>query len=169
MIRKNLRRDRTGNDASPCCFAIDTRSSGQHYCRKIRPRHNVSDCCATICFKRGSKHRRQWLGCGNSIPRYVFQVLKMRWTLISIPRTLRDTQMDGGEPGCPNDYRSPLATSSRGPILRCTSPVLANSEVATALIEVRLVGHSGLDLPMLSFSHLTHHRYAGFQKLPLCG
>ena len=35
---------------------------------------------------------------------------------------------------------------------------MADSEVATALIEVRLVGHSGLDLLTLSFSHFDPER-----------
>ena len=29
-----------------------------------------------------SKHTRQWLGCGNSIPRYVFPLSKTWWALI---------------------------------------------------------------------------------------
>ena len=31
-----------------------------------------------------SKHRRQWLGCGNCIPRYVFPVSKTWWALIGM-------------------------------------------------------------------------------------
>ena len=30
-----------------------------------------------------SKHRRQWLGCGNSIPRYVFPISKTCWALMA--------------------------------------------------------------------------------------
>ncbi len=53
-----------------------------------------------------SKHIRQWLGCGNSIPRYVFPISKTCWALIGGPKTSRDTKKDCGEPGCPNDRRS---------------------------------------------------------------
>ena len=61
-----------------------------------------------------SKHIRQWLGCGNSIPRYVFPLSKTCWALIGGPKTSRDTKKDCGKPGCPNDHRrqriSPVAT-----------------------------------------------------------
>ena len=53
-----------------------------------------------------SKHRRQWLGCGNSILRYVFPISKTCWALIGGPKTSRDTKKHCGEPGCPNDHRS---------------------------------------------------------------
>jgi TolB-like protein len=53
-----------------------------------------------------SKHIRQWLGCGNSIPRYVFPLSKTCWALIGVPKTSRDTKKDCGKPGCPNDHRS---------------------------------------------------------------
>ena len=53
-----------------------------------------------------SKHIRQWLGCGNSIPRYVFPISKTCWALIGVPKTSRDTKKDCGKPGCPNDHRS---------------------------------------------------------------
>src|SRR5882724_2663363 len=35
-----------------------------------------------------SKHIRQWLGCGNSIPRYVFPISKTWWALIGVPKPL---------------------------------------------------------------------------------
>src|SRR5260221_10512048 len=53
-----------------------------------------------------SKHIRQWLGCGNSIPRNVFPISKMCGVLIGVPKISRDTNEDCGEPGCPNDHRS---------------------------------------------------------------
>src|SRR5258705_1319515 len=52
-----------------------------------------------------SKHIRQWLGCGNSIPRYVFPPSKTWWALIGVPKTSRDWKKDCGKPGCPNDHR----------------------------------------------------------------
>jgi hypothetical protein len=51
-----------------------------------------------------SKHIRQWLGCGNSIPRYVFPLLKT-CCLIGVLKTSRDMKKDCGKPGCPNDHR----------------------------------------------------------------
>ena len=42
-----------------------------------------------------SKHTRQWLGCGNSIPRYVSPVSKTRWAL-GTPKISRDTKKDCG-------------------------------------------------------------------------
>jgi hypothetical protein len=53
-----------------------------------------------------SKRTKQWLGCGNSIPRYVFPISKTRWAHIGGPMTSRDTKKDCDEPGCPNDHRS---------------------------------------------------------------
>src|ERR1700738_5092928 len=50
-----------------------------------------------------SKHIRQWLGCGNSIPRYVFPLLRTWWALLGAPKTSRDWKKDCGKPGCPND------------------------------------------------------------------
>ena len=50
-----------------------------------------------------SKHIRQWLGCGNSIPRYVFPVSKTCWALIGVPKISRDWKKDCGEPGCRNE------------------------------------------------------------------
>ena len=43
-----------------------------------------------------SKHIRQWLGCSNSIPRYVFPVSKTWLALIGMPKTSRDTKKDCG-------------------------------------------------------------------------
>src|ERR1700730_14802027 len=57
-----------------------------------------------------SRHIRQWLGCGNSIPRYVFPISKMCWVLIGAPKTSRDTNKHCGEPGCPNDQKQPGST-----------------------------------------------------------
>jgi hypothetical protein len=51
-----------------------------------------------------SKHTRQWLGCGTSIPRFVFPLSKPCWAL-GVPKTSRDWKKDCGEPGCPNDHR----------------------------------------------------------------
>src|SRR5258706_16241903 len=53
-----------------------------------------------------SKQTRQWLGCGNSIPRYAFPISKTCWAPIGMPKTSRDTKKDCGKPGCPNDHRS---------------------------------------------------------------
>src|SRR6266516_2222689 len=60
-----------------------------------------------------SKHIGQWLGCGNSIPRYVFPLSKT-CCLIDVPKTSRDTKKDCGEPGCPNDHRSQVLARGRG-------------------------------------------------------
>src|SRR5260221_12955301 len=49
-----------------------------------------------------SKHIRQWLGCGTSIPRFVFPLSKTWWAL-GVLKTSRDTKKDCGKPGCPND------------------------------------------------------------------
>src|SRR5260370_40837333 len=60
-----------------------------------------------------SKHTRQWLDCGNSIPRYVFPISKTCSPLFGGPKTSRDWKKDCGEPGYPNDNRSqcsPVAT-----------------------------------------------------------
>src|SRR5260370_4373538 len=46
-----------------------------------------------------------WLGFGNSIPRYVFPLLKTWWALLGAPKTSRDWKKDCGKPGCPNDHR----------------------------------------------------------------
>ena len=51
-----------------------------------------------------SKHTRQWLDCGNSIPRYVFPISKTCSPLFGGPKTSRDWKKDCGKPGCPNDY-----------------------------------------------------------------
>src|SRR6266576_96600 len=66
-----------------------------------------------------SKHTRQWLGCGNSIPRYVFRISKTCSPLFGVPKTSRDTKKDCGEPGCPNDDRSQML--ARGDEDRMTS------------------------------------------------
>src|SRR5258706_15536061 len=58
-----------------------------------------------------SKHIRRWLGCGNSIPRYVFPISKTWWAL-GVPKTSRDTKKDCGEPGCPNDHAKVLARAA---------------------------------------------------------
>ena len=55
---------------------------------------------------RPEQAQRQWRGCGNSIPRYVFPISKTCWALIGVPKTSRDTKKDCGKPGCPNDHRS---------------------------------------------------------------
>jgi len=63
-----------------------------------------------------SKHTRQWLGCGNSIPRYVFPISKTCSPLFGGPKTSRDWKKDCGKPGCLNEHRSqcsPVATSER--------------------------------------------------------
>jgi TolB-like protein len=77
----------------------------QWHCRTIRTYHPdyVSTPQATQWPDGRSKHTRQWLGCGNSIPRYVFPISKTCWALISMPKTSRDTKKDCGKPGCPNE------------------------------------------------------------------
>jgi tetratricopeptide (TPR) repeat protein len=62
-----------------------------------------------------SKHTRQWLGCGNSIPRYVFPISKTCSPLFGVPKTSRDTKKDCGKPGCPNDRRSQVLAMARCP------------------------------------------------------
>src|SRR5436190_16595193 len=51
------------------------------------------------------KHMRQWLGCGNSIPRYVFPRSGTCWA-VGGTKTSRDMKKDCGKPACPNDHRS---------------------------------------------------------------
>src|SRR5258708_5558662 len=65
-----------------------------------------------------SKHIRRWLGCGNSIPRYVFPISKTRWAL-GVPKTSRDTKKDCGKPDCPNDHHGQVL--ARGDEDRMTS------------------------------------------------
>src|SRR5207247_8646524 len=64
-----------------------------------------------------SKHIRQWLGCGNSIPRYVFPLLKT-CCLIGVLKTSRDTKKDCDEPGCPTDHLSQVLARGRGDRMR---------------------------------------------------
>src|SRR5882757_9237729 len=71
-----------------------------------------------------SKHTRQRLGCGNSIPRYVFPISKTCWALIGVPNTSRDTMKDCGKPGCPNDDRSQMLARGDEVIERGTSVVV---------------------------------------------
>ena len=52
-----------------------------------------------------SNHTRQWLGCGNSIPRYVFPLSKTCWALIGVLKTSRDWKKDCGKPDCRNKQR----------------------------------------------------------------
>src|SRR5881396_2214078 len=66
-----------------------------------------------------SKHIRQWLGCGNSIPRYVFPLSKTCRALIGGPKTSRDWKKGCGKPGCLNDHRSQML--ARGDEDRMTS------------------------------------------------
>src|SRR6266436_2869542 len=79
----------------------------QLHCRTIRTIYldYVSLPQATQWPGGRSKHIRQWLGCGTSIPRFVFPLSKTWWAL-GVPKTSRDTKKDCGEPGCPNDHRS---------------------------------------------------------------
>jgi tetratricopeptide (TPR) repeat protein len=51
-----------------------------------------------------SKHTGQWLGCGNSIPRYVFPLSKTG--ALGGPKTSCDMNKDCGKPGCRNDHGS---------------------------------------------------------------
>src|SRR5258708_34783081 len=87
----------------------------QWHCRTGRTfkLHYVSKPQATQWPGGRSKHTRQWPGCGNSIPRYVFPISKTWWALGG-PTISRDTKKDCGEPGCPNDHRSQLERLRRG-------------------------------------------------------
>src|SRR6266480_3482935 len=67
------------------------------------------------------KHIRQWLGCGNSIPRYVFPLSKTWWALGGVPKTSCDWKKDCGELACPNDH--PSQVLARGDEDRMTSVV----------------------------------------------
>ena len=53
-----------------------------------------------------TKHIRQWLGCSNSIPRYVFPISKTCSPLFGGPKIFCDWKKHCGKPGCPNDHRS---------------------------------------------------------------
>ena len=70
---------------------------------------------------------RLWLGCGNSIPRYVFPILKTSWAPLGAPKTSRDTKKHCGKPGCPNNHRSQ--------VLSCGDEV--NKGVTTAFATFR--------------------------------
>src|SRR5258707_6279270 len=72
--------------------------------RTFKP-HYVSKPQATQWPDGPSKHTRQWLGCGNSIPCCVFPISKPCWALGG-PTISRDMKKDCGKPGCPNDHRS---------------------------------------------------------------
>src|SRR6266849_9987695 len=72
-----------------------------------------------------SKHTRQWLGCGNSIPRYVFPLSRTCGALIGVPKTSRDWKKDCGEPGCPNDHRSQVLARRDEVIENVRLPLLA--------------------------------------------
>jgi hypothetical protein len=78
----------------------------QWHCKTIRTINLdcVSPPQATQWPDGRTKHIRQWLGCGNSIPRYVFPISKAG--ALGGPKTSRDLKKDCGEPGCPNDHRS---------------------------------------------------------------
>src|SRR5258707_9876045 len=80
----------------------------QWHCRTIRTFNldYVSPPQAMQWPDARSKHTRQWLGCGNSIPRCGFPISKMCGALIGVPKTSRDTKKDCEKPGCPNDHRS---------------------------------------------------------------
>src|SRR6266436_2609975 len=79
----------------------------QRHCRTIRTFKvdYVSAPQATQWPDGLSRHMRQWLGCGNTIRRYVFPISKTCWALIGMPKISRDTKKDCGKPGCPNDHR----------------------------------------------------------------
>src|SRR5258707_596700 len=79
----------------------------QWHCRTIRTINldYASPPQATQWPDGRSKHIRQWLGCGNSIPRYVFPISKTGWDLIGMPKTSHDTTKDCGKPGCPKRHR----------------------------------------------------------------
>src|SRR6202158_279747 len=81
----------------------------QWHCRTIRTikLDYVSTPQATQWPDGRSKHIRQWLGCGKSIPCCVFPLSRTCWALIGVPKTSRDTRRNGGNPGYPNDHRSP--------------------------------------------------------------
>src|SRR5262245_31754993 len=61
-----------------------------------------------------------WLGCGNSIPRYVLPLSKTWWAL-STPKASRDWKKDCGEAGCPNDHRRQARPWRRGDRMSATS------------------------------------------------
>src|SRR5258708_240816 len=91
---------------------------GQWHCRTIRTINldYVSPPQAMQWPDARSKHTRQWLGCGNSIPRCGFPISKMCGALGG--KTSRDTKKDCGKPGCPNDHRSQvLAVRVRLPLM----------------------------------------------------
>src|ERR1700730_16730035 len=50
-----------------------------------------------------TKHIRQSLGCGNSIPRCVFPLSRKCGALIGVRETSRDMKKDGETPVAPND------------------------------------------------------------------
>src|SRR5260370_20436273 len=97
----------------------------QWHCRTIRTINldYVSPPQAMQWPDARSKHTRQWLGCGNSIPRYVFPISKMCGALIGVPKTSRDTKKHCGEPGCPNHHRSQLDRLRRSDRMSATSVV----------------------------------------------
>src|SRR5260370_40517926 len=99
--------------------AMTKRHRGRRWhCRTIRTFNldYASPPQATQCPDGRSKHTRQWLGCGNSIPRYVFPDSKTWLALIGMPKPPRDLKKDCGEPGCPNGHRTYLLARGEGGI-----------------------------------------------------
>src|SRR5436190_14503552 len=90
-----------------------------------------------------SKHIRQWLGCGNSIPRCVFPLSATCGALTGVPKTSRDTKKGCGEPGCPNDHRSQMLargdedrmTSANGTFRKCRDVRLESAKRGKADID----------------------------------
>src|SRR6476661_4948195 len=81
----------------------------QWHCRTIRTFNldYASPPQATQWPDGRSKHIRRWLGCSNSIPRYVFPLLKT-CCLIGVPKASRDMKKHCGKRGCPNDPSQPI-------------------------------------------------------------
>src|SRR5262245_38531218 len=88
----------------------------QWHCRTIRTfkLDYASPPQATEWLGGRSKRTGQWLGCGNSIPRYVFPHSKTCGALIGVLKTSRDWKKDCGKPGCPNDITASVLPWRRG-------------------------------------------------------
>jgi hypothetical protein len=100
-----------------------------------------------------SKHIGQWLGCGNSIPRYVFPLLKT-CCLIGVLKTSRDTKKHCGKPGCPNDHRSQDFTRCLGRSGGGACGLYAYKTITPSQTCARHLIRSG-PLPFLSLTHNT--------------
>ena len=110
-----------------------------------------------------SKHTRQWLGCGNSIPRYVFPLSKTCRALIGAPKTSRDTKKDCGKPGCPNDHRSQVFARGDEVIEKVATSVIGTKRSLRCSHRM-----SSVDGSRVARAKLTQWHWSGAVFCPAC-